>query len=471
MAAFIRNLVGAYRQVRKRSDVPPPPVDPAGVPAVLAPVGWQSMHPEVARDSAAVPVSSVVPASSLSADALFADTCPMEAVPVEASPSAAAAPSAAAPQAASSMTASVDVAEALAFIEQFYGEALAEVPDDLREQRLEAVRAGISETGTYRHTRAELTFGARVAWRNSARCIGRLYWQSLLVRDRRQVRAPADVAAECVAHLREVTRGGRIRCAVTVFAPDTPAQPGPRIHNDQLIRYAGHRNADGEIIGDPQYTTFTDAARRLGWRPPGGVPGRFDVLPLLISAVPEADPEMFQLPADAVLEVELRHPEYPWFAELGLRWHAVPAICGMPLAIGGVRYPAAPFNGWYLSTEIGARNLSDANRYDLLPEIADRLWLDTSSERTLWRDRALVELMRAVQWSFDEAGVQMSDHHSESRRFLEHVVREQDAGRRCPADWSWIVPPMSACLTPVFHRYYDQPDPDLRPAFLDRAVG
>nr|WP_255512144.1 nitric oxide synthase oxygenase [Kribbella sp. VKM Ac-2571] len=29
------------------------------------------------------------------------------------------------------------------------------------------------------------------------------------------------------------------------------------------------------------------------------------------------------------------------------------------------------------------------------------------------------------------------------------------AGRGCPADWSWIVPPMSGSQAPVFHRYYE----------------
>ena len=52
----------------------------------------------------------------------------------------------------------------------------------------------------------------------------------------------------------------------------------------------------------------------------------------------------------------------------------------------------------------------------------------------------------------------MADHHTESRRFLTHLEREEQAGRRCPADWSWIVPPMSGTLTPVFHRYYDTDD-------------
>jgi len=65
--------------------------------------------------------------------------------------------------------------------------------------------------------------------------------------------------------------------------------------------------------------------------------------------------------------------------------------------------------------------------------------------------------------------VTMSDHHEESRRFLKHVAKEERAGRGCPADWSWIVPPISGALTPVFHRYYDEPDPTMRPAYLPPA--
>jgi nitric-oxide synthase len=164
--------------------------------------------------------------------------------------------------------------------------------------------------------------------------------------------------------------------------------------------------------------------------------------------------------------VPIVHPHFAWFADLRLRWHAVPAISNMPLRVGGITYPAAPFNGWYLNTEIGARNLADADRYDLLPVVASRMGLDTSSLRTLWKDRALVELVAAVQHSFDRAGVTLTDHHTESERFLVHVAREEEAGRRCPADWSWIVPPMSGGLTPVYHRYYDEPEPGTTPNFL-----
>ncbi|MFB9383812.1 nitric oxide synthase oxygenase [Pseudonocardia petroleophila] len=358
-------------------------------------------------------------------------------------------------------TTAVSVDAATAFLEQFHAET---TPAQTLAGRLDEVRREIDETGTYVHTPDELTFGARVAWRNAARCIGRLYWNSLRVRDRRGVSAPSDVAAECVAHLRDAGRDGRIRSTITVFAPDRPGEAGPRIHNEQLVRYAGHRTASGRVRGDGRYADFTDRAVGLGWERPDP-PGRFDVLPLLVSRG-DAAPELFEIPPDAVLEVPLHHPEHAWFAELRLRWHAVPAISNMPLEVGGVTYPAAPFNGWYLGTEIGARNLADADRYDLLPVIGDRLGLDTTSERTLWRDRAMLEMLRAVQHSFDTAGVTMADHHTESERFLTHVAREESAGRRCPADWSWIVPPVSGGLTKVYHRYYDEPDPATRPAYL-----
>jgi nitric-oxide synthase len=356
----------------------------------------------------------------------------------------------------------VDLAVAEEFLRSFHHEYPSVGPV---EPRLEAVRDEVARTGTYVHTTAELEFGARVAWRNSSRCIGRLYWRSLHLRDRRDVVKPGEVADECVAHLHEATRRGRVRSTITVFAPDGPSGPGPRIWNEQLVRYAGYR-AGGKVLGDPRYVGFTDTARSLGWTPPTPM-GRFDVLPLVVTGGAEhavGGPQMVEVPHEAVLEVPLHHPDHAWFAEMGLRWHAVPAISNMKLDIGGITYPAAPFNGWYMATEIGARNLADTERYDLLAEVAEAMGLDTSSDRTLWRDRAAVELTVAVQHSFDQAGVSLADHHGESRRFLRHVEREEAAGRSCPVDWSWIVPPISGGLTPVFHRYYDEPT-DTGPMF------
>ena len=58
-----------------------------------------------------------------------------------------------------------------------------------------------------------------------------------------------------------------------------------------------------------------------------------------------------------------------------------------------------------MGTEIGARIFSDVQRYNQLPNVAKVMGLDTSSDRTLWRDRALVELNVAVLYSFEKAGV------------------------------------------------------------------
>lgn len=321
-------------------------------------------------------------------------------------------------------------------------------------ERLAAVHHEIATTGTYRHTSDELRRGSLWAWRNSARCIGRLHWRSLHVLDRRDATTAEEVAQACFEHIRFSTNGGNLRPAITLFAPQRPDGGHIRIWNPQLIRYAGVRAADGSVEGDPMNADITDLAVRLGWRPRGG---RFDVLPLVIQ-MPGEHPRLFDVPQDVVLEVPIEHPDLPWFAEMGLRWHALPAISDMSLEMGGLRYTAAPFSGWYMSTEIGARNFGDVDRYDLLPEVARRMGLDTSNSRNLWKDRALIELCVAVSHSFRVAGVRLVDHHQASRQFVQHVEREREAGRGTPADWSWIVPPISGSATAAFHQYYDPPD-------------
>jgi nitric-oxide synthase, bacterial len=335
------------------------------------------------------------------------------------------------------------------------------------------VRHEIASAGTYRHTGAELTFAARVAWRNSSRCIGRLYWRSLRVRDRRQVSSAAHVAAECFDHLRAATNGGRIRPLITVFAPDRPGRPGPRILSPQLVRYAGYSEggpyseASTAPTGDPANVEVTKLAVDLGW-PGRRERGQFDLLPLIVQEAGAA-PGLHELPAGAVLEVPLLHPDLDWFASLGLRWYAVPVISDMQLEAGGICYPAAPFNGWYMCTEIGSRNLGDVARYNQLPAVAARMGLNISDDRTLWKDKAVTELNLAVLHSFSSAGVTITDHHTESVRFLKHLELEERGGRACPADWTWIVPPTASSTTPVFHRYYA--DFDQSPGFRRRPIG
>jgi len=270
------------------------------------------------------------------------------------------------------------------------------------ETRLATVLAEIAATGTYRHTPAELAFGARSALRDSGWCPAGVPWRGLLVRDLREITTSTEVAVQCGQHLRMSTNGGQVRPVVSVFAQDTPAGPGPRIHNDQLVRYAGYAQ-DGQVLGDRRYVDLTTAACRLGWRPPVGR-GAFDLLPLVIEAAHDGL-SLHQLSRDLVREVPLEHPELPWFVGLGLRWHAVPVISNHRLVIGGVTYPTAPYNGVYICQAIGEDVLGDELAYGLARRIAERLGLDVTSERTLWRERAVVELNRAVVHSFDAAGV------------------------------------------------------------------
>ncbi|MFJ4923759.1 nitric oxide synthase oxygenase [Streptomyces sp. NPDC088725] len=336
--------------------------------------------------------------------------------------------------------------------------------DRERAARLAEAESEIRATGAYHHTREELERGAKLAWRNHARCVGRLHWKALRVIDRREVTTAEEVFEACVEHLRTATNGGILRPVITVFAPRRPDGGEIRIWNTQLIRYAGYRLPDGTVRGDPLHIRLTETAQALGWPGPGGA---FDVLPLIVR-MPGERPRWFDLPADAVLEVPLTHPEFDWFAELCLRWHAVPAISDMRMEIGGVDYPACPFSGWYVGYEIGARNLADHDRYDVLPRVAARMRLDTSRDDTLWKDRALVELNRAVLHSFRRAGVHLVDHHTVTRQFVTHEAREQSSGYALSADKEWITPPLSACTTPVYRRTYT--DLRARPNFYHQPA-
>jgi nitric-oxide synthase len=108
-----------------------------------------------------------------------------------------------------------------------------------------------------------------------------------------------------------------------------------------------------------------------------------------------------------------------------------------------------------MGTEIGARNLADATRYDMLPAIADGFGWDRSDERSMWRDRAMLDLNRAVLHSFDTSGVRMGDHHALGSSFAAFCTAEEKKERTVTGDWSWLVPPVSGSLSPLFHRSFD----------------
>jgi nitric-oxide synthase, bacterial len=338
--------------------------------------------------------------------------------------------------------------EAIAFLRQFARET--QMPDGARRAREREVTAAMKSAGHYAHTPEELAFGARIAWRNHARCIGRLFWKSLEVVDCRHLTSPGEIAAQMFAHMREAYGDGRIRSMITVFAPVESIAVPVTIESPQIVQYAGYLLPDGGVLGDRQTVELTRTVMALGWRPPEPR-GAFDVLPLLLR---DADGmrHVFEVPPDIVHAVPIAHPHSPGLERLGLQWYSVPCVANMVMTIGGIDYPCAPFNGHYMATEIASRDLADRRRYDLLAPVAEALGLAADDGLDpLWRDTALTELNRAVLWSYGQTGVSILSHHEASAQYMEFQKLEQAAGRVPSGDWSWIVPPQASAACPVFH--------------------
>lgn len=125
------------------------------------------------------------------------------------------------------------------------------------------------------------------------------------------------------------------------------------------------------------------------------------------------------------------------------------------LKIGGIVYPTAPFNGWYMVTEIGVRNFIDDYRYNLLEKVADAFEFDTLKNNSFNKDRALVELNYAVYHSFKKEGVSIVDHLTAAKQFELFERNEAQQGRQVTGKWSWLAPPLSPTLTSNYHHGYD----------------
>lgn len=347
--------------------------------------------------------------------------------------------------------------EANDFITQMYTEI--DQSNDI-EKRLKEIEKEIYETGTYTHSFDELVYGARVAWRNSNRCIGRLFWDKMHILDARAANTNEEVHEALLHHIQYASNKGRIKPTITIFKQYKNENNQIKIFNHQLIRYAGYESANGKI-GDPHSISFTNFCKSLGW---GENETAFDVLPLVFS-IDGKNPVYYTIPSNDIVEVPISHPTLP-FESLNMRWYGVPIISEMVLEMGGIRYTAAPFNGWYMGTEIGARNLADEERYNMLPKVAEIMNLDTTTNLSLWKDRALVELNAAVLHSYKKNNVSIVDHHTAAQQFKEFEKKEVACGRLVTGRWSWLIPPLSPATTHVFHKGYQ--DTVLKPNFFKR---
>ncbi|KAG2495440.1 hypothetical protein HYH03_006386 [Edaphochlamys debaryana] len=344
---------------------------------------------------------------------------------------------------------------------------------EAKAARVKEVLAEIAATGSYTHTFDELQHGARVAWRHAPKCSNRKFWEELNLLDHRHVDTPEGMFLACLEMLEAATLSCVTTANIVVFRPQTPGtQDGPRVWNNQLLRYCGYKQAEGSVLGDKAEADFTamlqplPAQSEFGWEPPPeDKRTRFDMLPLLLQVHPEEEPKLFTLPPQYVARVPISHPDHPGFAELGLQWYAIPAVSAMELSVGGLTYTACPFNGWYSVTEI-MRNLTDESRYDQCPEVARMLGLETKSDGNLWRDQAMVIVAQAVMHSFRAAGYGIVDHHTLMKNFWTWYNKEKEVrGWAPPGNWKWIIPPVSPTASRCYLELNHMTEFTLKPGY------
>ena len=54
------------------------------------------------------------------------------------------------------------------------------------------------------------------------------------------------------------------RSTITVFSPRMKPNDDFRVWNSQLVRYAGYKQNDGSVLGDPANVEFTEVREREG---------------------------------------------------------------------------------------------------------------------------------------------------------------------------------------------------------------
>ena len=254
---------------------------------------------------------------------------------------------------------------------------------------------------------------------------------------------------------------GRVLPTCFVFPPRLPGKRGPMVWNAQILQFAGYREPDGSILGDPASVELTEAFIEFDWKPPL-MRSRWDMLPLIAMADGDS-PYMAELPPELRRTVAITHPRFEReFEEMDLRWVMAPALSRQGFDIGGNQYTGSPFIGWFMDAEIGVRNLADTFRYNVLPELADLRRLSDEPE-TPFEDlpeymslvalsRAQAELNFAVYYSFLKAHVMMIDTMTSSIKYQNYDLERQEIeGVRLPADPYWLAPPQGS-IVPIWHQ-------------------
>uniref|UniRef100_A0A8B9R6Y5 Nitric oxide synthase n=1 Tax=Astyanax mexicanus TaxID=7994 RepID=A0A8B9R6Y5_ASTMX len=296
------------------------------------------------------------------------------------------------------------------FINQYYT-SIKRCGSKAHVDRLEEVKKEIETSGTYQLKDTELIYGAKHAWRNAARCVGRIQWSKLQVFDARDCTTAHGMFNYICNHIKYATNKGNLRYALEQFIALDFMDLGAFV-----LQAASYRQPPVGSICIQQ-----------GWKAPKG---RFDVLPLLLQANGN-DPELFEIPDDLVLEVNITHPK-----EL----HGMESFIMAEQLHQNLISPNSVQSPGFTGVKQWCK------------EVATMMGLDTRKTSSLWKDQALVEINIAVLYSYQVSKVTIVDHHSATESFIKHMENEYRVRGGCPGDWVWIVPPMSGSITPVFHQ-------------------
>ncbi|GBM22649.1 Nitric oxide synthase, inducible [Araneus ventricosus] len=100
--------------------------------------------------------------------------------------------------------------EALKFQELYWSTMKTASPEDL-SNRMNEITEEVMRIGTYTMKLEEMEFGAKMAWRNASRCIGRIQWNKLHAQDYRHITSTKEMFEAICKHLEYATNGGNIR--------------------------------------------------------------------------------------------------------------------------------------------------------------------------------------------------------------------------------------------------------------------
>ena len=128
------------------------------------------------------------------------------------------------------------------------------------EARWNCVKSSITLNGYFSLTNDELVHSAKYAWRNSSKCIGRMHWKSLVVKDCRDCSSLDEMFKRICEHIIESSNNGRNIPMISIFPQKLPGKPDPfRIWNPTVIMYAGYQDPDNieNVVGNRSNIEFT----------------------------------------------------------------------------------------------------------------------------------------------------------------------------------------------------------------------